>query len=231
MTATEHPKPARPKNPMESLVFDALTRRGIAFTMDPRDTHGLDFRLLDSFVHIETKQFHAGRIAEQMGRVDNVVVAQGQEAVTWLASVIAPPAPAAHADEREGRAPLERALKSLRALQEGAAVAMPAFENNKAVYDFLCAIHREAAKGQLASDDTSNEGERLAAEYRASDLHQTEIDATPQGLAQIVTMLDTWIPDALPANELGQIPFARAMAESAADTIRAYLADLKTTEA
>ncbi len=51
-----------------------------------------------------------------------------------------------------------RALASLRALQEGAAIAMPSFVGNEAVYDFLCAIHREAVKGQLASDDVANEG-------------------------------------------------------------------------
>lgn len=66
-------------------------------------------------------------------------------------AALSPEAPA-----REGVA-LERALKSLRALQDGAATAMPAFEGNEAVYDFLCAIHREAVKGQLASDDVTNE--------------------------------------------------------------------------
>jgi len=52
---------------------------------------------------------------------------------------------------------LVRALASLRALQEGAAAAMPSFEGNEAIYDFLCAIHREAVKGQLLSDDASDE--------------------------------------------------------------------------
>jgi hypothetical protein len=52
---------------------------------------------------------------------------------------------------------LERALASLRALQEGAALAMSTCEENGPVHDFLCAIHREAVKGQLLSDDASDE--------------------------------------------------------------------------
>lgn len=54
---------------------------------------------------------------------------------------------------------LDRALKSLQALQEGAAVAMPSFEGNETVSDFLAAIHREAVKGQLSSDEVKNDSE------------------------------------------------------------------------
>ncbi|TFW14453.1 hypothetical protein EGY25_04475 [Brevundimonas intermedia] len=60
--------------------------------------------------------------------------------------------------EDDSAARLDRAHRSLRALQEGAALAMPSFEGNETVYDFLCAIHREAVKGLLASDDVTNEG-------------------------------------------------------------------------
>lgn len=51
----------------------------------------------------------------------------------------------------------ERALKSLRALQEGAAIALAAWPTEEGtVPDFLSAIHREAVKGQLAGDGVIN---------------------------------------------------------------------------
>ena len=38
-------------------------------------------------------------------------------------------------------------------------------------------------------------------------------------LRQAARMIRTWIPDVYPANELGQVPFARAVMESVADAI------------
>lgn len=56
----------------------------------------------------------------------------------------------------------DRAHKSLRALQEGAGVALAQLgpKGDGPVADFLCAIHREAVCGLLASDDVTNEAGR-----------------------------------------------------------------------
>jgi len=37
---------------------------------------------------IEVKRFHTPRVAEQMARADNVIVAQGEAAVRYLAELI-----------------------------------------------------------------------------------------------------------------------------------------------
>lgn len=51
-------------------------------------------------------------------------------------------------------------------------------------------------------------------------------DGAPEGTRESVErtarMLDTYAPELYPANELGQVDFARAMMESAADEMRAY---------
>ncbi len=73
-------------DPMERLIAEALTRAGIAFTTD--NEARLDFYLPDADVHIEVKQFHADRIAEQMSRAPNVIAVQGRGAVEWLAGII-----------------------------------------------------------------------------------------------------------------------------------------------
>lgn len=78
-----------PTDPMERLIYDALVDRNLEFQMDydGQNPSGLDFRLCNG-VEIEVKQFHSDRIAEQMGRVDNVIVAQGEKAVRMLADLI-----------------------------------------------------------------------------------------------------------------------------------------------
>jgi hypothetical protein len=47
----------------------------------------LDFRL-DNGIEIEVKRFHTERIAAQMARAPNVIVAQGEEAIRFLADLI-----------------------------------------------------------------------------------------------------------------------------------------------
>lgn len=39
-------------------------------------------------VHIEVKRFHSPRVAEQMARAENVIVAQGEKAVVLLSRLI-----------------------------------------------------------------------------------------------------------------------------------------------
>lgn len=53
----------------------------------------------------------------------------------------------------------ERAIRSLKALQGGAALAMATLPDEGVVPDFLAAIHREAVRGQLASDDDGEYGD------------------------------------------------------------------------
>ena len=48
----------------------------------------LDFYLPGEDVHIEVKRLHSDRIAAQMARADNVIAAQGETAVRFLAAAI-----------------------------------------------------------------------------------------------------------------------------------------------
>lgn len=69
------------------------------------------------------------------------------------------------------------------------------------------------------------EHEAVAARFRAG-MRETEDgkpDGTREGLAKCVTMIETWLPECLPANAKGQVHFARAMMESVSDEIAAYL--------
>ena len=62
-----------------------------------------------------------------------------------------------HGDVATLVARLSRALRSLKALQAGAAIAMAQLPDDGTVPDFLAAIHREAVRGQLASDEITDE--------------------------------------------------------------------------
>ena len=72
-------------DPMERAIADALSGMGIQFE---REKDGLDFYLPGCGIYIEVKQFHSARIAEQMSRADNIIVAQGRKAVELLADMI-----------------------------------------------------------------------------------------------------------------------------------------------
>lgn len=76
-------------DPMEQLIADALDARGIGYVTDEggNNPSHLDFRL-DNGIEIEVKRLHSDRIAKQMARVPNVIVAQGEEAVRYLAELI-----------------------------------------------------------------------------------------------------------------------------------------------
>ena len=68
--------------------------------------------------------------------------------------------------------------------------------------------------------------EELAAKLRAASraTEDGKPDGSREGLERCSRMLDTYAPDCFPANDKGQVHFARAMMESTADTIRAFLA-------
>lgn len=73
-------------DPMEAGVRDALTQIGITFT-EPSPLN-LDFYLPDYGVHVEVKQFHSDRIAEQMSRAENVIALQGRAAVNLFIAML-----------------------------------------------------------------------------------------------------------------------------------------------
>ena len=71
-------------DPIEAMVSKALTEAKIEFVTenDPRACN-LDFYLPNIGVHIEVKQYHSPRIADQMSRADDVIAIQGR----WAAEV------------------------------------------------------------------------------------------------------------------------------------------------
>lgn len=76
-------------DPMEQVIADALDSVGASYRTDRGGGNpaNLDF-LLASGIHIEVKRFHSPRIADQMARANNVIVAQGEQAVRFLAFLI-----------------------------------------------------------------------------------------------------------------------------------------------
>lgn len=77
-------------DPMEKIIQAALESADIAYTTDVGGGNpvGLDFYLPDHDLHIEVKQFHTPRIAEQMARAPNVIAVQGVVAAKWIAALI-----------------------------------------------------------------------------------------------------------------------------------------------
>lgn len=77
-------------DPMERIIEAALIDAGIVYTIesDSRNPHKLDFDLPVLGIAIEVKRFHSPRIADQMARAPNVIVAQGEAAVLALAAMI-----------------------------------------------------------------------------------------------------------------------------------------------
>lgn len=81
------------RDPMEQMILDALTEGGFCFadeygTTGLRTPSRLDFYPMNYGVYIEVKQFHSDRIAAQMTGERNVIVAQGREAVAFLAALL-----------------------------------------------------------------------------------------------------------------------------------------------
>lgn len=75
---------------MERLIEQALIDAGIRYVTDQgggNDTR-LDFSLIDYDVEIEVKRFYSARTGEQMARSANVIVAQGEIAIRFLAAAI-----------------------------------------------------------------------------------------------------------------------------------------------
>lgn len=75
---------------MEKIVRDALDAANLFYVEeeDPRALR-LDFYLPVVDVHIEVKQFHTDRVAEQMSRAPNIIVIQGIGAAKLFAQMLA----------------------------------------------------------------------------------------------------------------------------------------------
>jgi hypothetical protein len=67
--------------PLEQAAREALEYLEIPFETGDQTEESLDFYLHENGVHLEIKQFHSPRIAEQTSRAANVIVLQGREAV------------------------------------------------------------------------------------------------------------------------------------------------------
>jgi hypothetical protein len=94
-------------DPMERIIEAALIGAGISYVLpgDRREAGGaLDFHLPDFDVDIEVKRMHSPRIADQMARRPNVIAAQGETAVKFLASALLAMRAARPAGGREGGA-------------------------------------------------------------------------------------------------------------------------------
>lgn len=77
------------QDPMELIIRAALEREGFRWSDErSKQNKGLDFYLPDYGIHIEVKQFHTDRVSEQMSRSSNVIVAQGRDAVEFLAALL-----------------------------------------------------------------------------------------------------------------------------------------------
>lgn len=76
-------------DPMEQMIEDALLWVGEPYEHEvPVGNRRVDFYLPRKGLYIEVKQFHTNRISDQMVRCDNIIVAQGRQAVQTLASMI-----------------------------------------------------------------------------------------------------------------------------------------------
>ena len=75
---------------MERIIEAALIERGINYVSDMggKSPFNLDFYLPDCDIHIEVKRLHSGRISAQMARAPNVIAAQGEAAVRFLANAL-----------------------------------------------------------------------------------------------------------------------------------------------
>ncbi|QIG72338.1 hypothetical protein EVB96_142 [Rhizobium phage RHph_TM3_3_6] len=77
-------------DPIEKIIMDGLDKANIKYIHDSNNPkhHRLDFYLPTIGIFIEVKQFHSMRIAEQMARVDNVIVIQGRHAAEMFVKMI-----------------------------------------------------------------------------------------------------------------------------------------------
>ena len=79
-------------DPVETIVSEALTSRGIRFTTERTNAgQRLDFYLPDFDLLIECKQFSSGRTAAQIEGLQNVILIQGLPAARAFAELVRGP--------------------------------------------------------------------------------------------------------------------------------------------
>jgi hypothetical protein len=78
----------RRSDPLERIIQEALEEAGLDYRDETENESNLDFEVPELGVFIETKRMHSPRIAEQMSRVENILVAQGLAAAETLARMI-----------------------------------------------------------------------------------------------------------------------------------------------
>jgi hypothetical protein len=76
-------------DPLEQQIADALDAARIGYTTDygGGNPSNLNFRL-ENGIEIEVKRFHTDRAGAQLARAENVILAQGAEAVAFLAELL-----------------------------------------------------------------------------------------------------------------------------------------------
>lgn len=101
------------------------------------------------------------------------------------------------------------------------------FERGYVMCWFCPTCGKYVGPGQSFCKHEPGENERLAARYRTEDANRPDIkfEGTRDSLERCAKMLETYAPDLYPANDVGQVHFARAMMESVADEIKAFLAN------
>ena len=80
-----------PDDPIEKIIFEALTDGGVIFTVEGDEAHPdhrLDFHLTDFDVAIECKWRHSERISDQMSRKRDVIAIQGPKAAYFFADMM-----------------------------------------------------------------------------------------------------------------------------------------------
>lgn len=92
--------------------------------------------------------------------------------------------------------------------------------------DFVKGAEIEAATPITVGPLLNPAFEELAQKFRAETAKEAE--GTLESLGRCAAMLDAYAPDLYPPNEHGQVHFARAMMESVADEIKAFLAHKST---
>lgn len=80
----------RTTDPMEQIVEAALLDAKTGYLTDEggENPAALDFYLPGHDLHVEVKRMHSERIADQMSRAENVIAAQGEGAVRFLADLL-----------------------------------------------------------------------------------------------------------------------------------------------
>lgn len=158
-------------DPMEAMIRSALKRAGHdALEGDDNQAH-LDFFVPGVDVYIEVKQFHSDRVADQMSRVENVIVAQGRGAVRWLAELIGSNATAPQGGEAQTAQPTERVqprsvTSEISAGQEPARGASRLGSDAEQISDILAQLRETSDENRIRADTL----ERLLAS--AHNIHQ-----------------------------------------------------------